>query len=355
MSITAPTTFTTNVLIADDIFTNSGVEVAPTNAFCGLELQSTLSALVVSRVTSTQRDAMTPTNGMVIYNTTTNVFQFRENAAWVNFATSGGGGAVTGPVSSTNTAIARWNGTGGNQLEDSVVLVSNSGVITGVGTIEIAPGLAALPSYVFAADLTSGMWQSAADNLDFAANGLEVLNLTATAVAVNHLNINASATGAPVTINALGTDTNISLKLTPKGTGSVVVPVGAITTPSIAFATDLTTGLYLSAAGVIGLSCSGSEVALISETGIELQGAAPTNAAVGVISIPTGTAPTGMTLDSIGLYAITATSGGSNTRTLGMYTDVTPVAAVALTAPGLSFPIVINGTTYYIACKATQN
>jgi hypothetical protein len=45
------------------------------------------------------------------------------------------GGNVTGPVSSTDTAIARWNGTGGNVIEDSVVLVDSSGNITGVASI----------------------------------------------------------------------------------------------------------------------------------------------------------------------------------------------------------------------------
>jgi hypothetical protein len=42
---------------------------------------------------------------------------------------SGAIGNVTGPGSSTNTAIARWNGTSGTQLQDSVVTVSNSGAM----------------------------------------------------------------------------------------------------------------------------------------------------------------------------------------------------------------------------------
>src|SRR6267142_198652 len=98
MSITAPTTFTTNVLIADNIFTTGGVEVAPTNVSCGIELQSSSTALIVSRMTTTQRNAMTAANGMLVYNTTANLFQFYENGGWVNFAAGGGGGAVAGPA-----------------------------------------------------------------------------------------------------------------------------------------------------------------------------------------------------------------------------------------------------------------
>lgn len=48
-----------------------------------LDLQSTTGALIVSRMTTTQRDALTAVNGMIIYNSTTAAFNFRENGAWV--------------------------------------------------------------------------------------------------------------------------------------------------------------------------------------------------------------------------------------------------------------------------------
>ena len=43
---------------------------------------------------------------------------------------SGGSTVVSGPGSSTDNAIARWNGTGGNLIQNSVNILSDNGVLT---------------------------------------------------------------------------------------------------------------------------------------------------------------------------------------------------------------------------------
>jgi hypothetical protein len=48
-----------------------------------LDLTSTTGALIVPRMTTVQRDALTAVNGMIIYNSTTTAFNFYENGAWV--------------------------------------------------------------------------------------------------------------------------------------------------------------------------------------------------------------------------------------------------------------------------------
>ena len=48
-----------------------------------LRCDSTSGTLVVARVSTAQRDAMTAENGMIVYNTTTNQFNFYENGSWV--------------------------------------------------------------------------------------------------------------------------------------------------------------------------------------------------------------------------------------------------------------------------------
>lgn len=60
-----------------------GVDVVPAISAL-LDMISTTKALILPRMTTTQRDALTAVNGMLIYNTTTNVLEAYENGAWVN-------------------------------------------------------------------------------------------------------------------------------------------------------------------------------------------------------------------------------------------------------------------------------
>lgn len=48
---------------------------------------------------------------------------------------SAGSNEVSGPGSSTDKAVARWNGTGGNTLQNSVVIIGDTGAVTGVLTL----------------------------------------------------------------------------------------------------------------------------------------------------------------------------------------------------------------------------
>lgn len=49
-----------------------------------LELSSTTGALLLTRMTTTQRNALTAVNGMLLYNSTLNKFQGYENGAWTS-------------------------------------------------------------------------------------------------------------------------------------------------------------------------------------------------------------------------------------------------------------------------------
>ena len=80
----------TNLLAAETRFSMAtagvviGADATPA-ADTVLELRSTTGAFLLPRMTTVQRDAFTtPVNGMLIYNTTTNLTEAHENGVWVN-------------------------------------------------------------------------------------------------------------------------------------------------------------------------------------------------------------------------------------------------------------------------------
>lgn len=98
-------------------------------------------------------------------------------------------------------------------------------------------------------------------------NGNELLKLTATASAVNELTLANAATGGAPTLSATGGDTNIGIALTPKGTGGVVFPAGAVGTPAITTSGDLNTGVFFPAADTVAIATGGTERARIDASG----------------------------------------------------------------------------------------
>jgi hypothetical protein len=64
-------------------------------------------------------------------------------------------------------------------------------------------------------------------------NGNAWISQTATASAVNNLNVANSVSGSPIILSAVGTDTNIDIDITPKGTGKVVAPNGTISSAAL--------------------------------------------------------------------------------------------------------------------------
>jgi hypothetical protein len=98
-------------------------------------------------------------------------------------------------------------------------------------------------------------------------NGNELLKLTATASAVNELTLANAATGGAPVLSATGGDTNIGIALTPKGTGGVVFPAGAVGTPAITTSGDLNTGIFFPAADTIAFAEGGVEAMRIDSNG----------------------------------------------------------------------------------------
>lgn len=55
----------------------------------------------------------------------------------ISAVSSGGGGGLSGPVSSTDNAVSRFNGVGGDTLDDSGVLIDDSDNVSGVADLTV--------------------------------------------------------------------------------------------------------------------------------------------------------------------------------------------------------------------------
>lgn len=69
-----------------------GIGTASPNAFAALDITSTTRGFLPPRMTQTQRDVITATAGLVVYNTTSASLNLYNGSAWTNLV-SGGGGA----------------------------------------------------------------------------------------------------------------------------------------------------------------------------------------------------------------------------------------------------------------------
>lgn len=151
---------------------------------------------------------------------TGNINVIMPNSAQIYFLYNDTSGAFTLTVkTSAGSGIAIDQGT------HSIVYCDGTNIVNAFtssfgGGISISPGSASSPNLNFIGSLTTGIFSPATDQLAVTAGGYEVMNFTSGASSVNYLQAQASATGDSVVIAALGSDTNIGINYTAKGTGS---------------------------------------------------------------------------------------------------------------------------------------
>lgn len=117
----------------DSIMINDGSGATSINspnlavASAVFEIVDTTRGFLPPRMTTTQRDAIaSPATGLQIYNTTTDDQEFFNGVAWQSM----GGGDVSGPASSTDDAIATFNGIGGKNIQNTTVTLLNDKLST---------------------------------------------------------------------------------------------------------------------------------------------------------------------------------------------------------------------------------
>jgi hypothetical protein len=82
------------------------------------------------------------------------------------------------------------------------------------------------------------------------------------ASAATGLSITGNAAGSGVTLTALSSGTNENITITPKGTGSIKVPLGTVTAPSLLFDVGSAVGFWSDGSAIIYTNSTGSRVTM---------------------------------------------------------------------------------------------
>jgi hypothetical protein len=218
-----------------------------------------------------------------------------------------------------------------------------SGTIS--GAISLSDGTAASPGLYFTSDTNTGIYRPGTDVFGISAGGNDVARFVGNTSAVNYFSIGSSVTTNPLTIAAAGTDTDISIALSPKGAGTVnlggslanyVAVNGAATTaaPTIAaVGSDTNVGLSIKPQGTGTVNVGNNlanylTVAGAATTAAPVIGAAGSDTDVSIVLSPKGTGGVGIGTTTPG-YKLdvreTKTDTTAGTKALGYnYLTVNP-------------------------------
>ncbi len=189
-----------------------------------------------------------------------------NSLTFLQVAGSGVDGNVTGPVSSTDNAVVRFDGATGRIIQNSGVILSDTNSLTGLVDIGMSGDIidssgnklidlittASAVNSISIRNATTGNNASVGASgeanrginiLDSNAN--ELLILGSTASAVNEITItNAATTGAP-SIRSTGGDTNIGMSFIAKGNGVFTFDARTASTGAELRLLDTTGGEYI--------------------------------------------------------------------------------------------------------------
>lgn len=171
------------------------------------QANSTTQGILIPRMTTGQMNAIvTPPNGLFVYNTSFNKLYWYNGTIWTTFT------GLTLAVNGSNAGEVI------DLLDTSTITVTNTtGDITFdlVFPLEAPNGVVSAPSFSFSSSLTTGMYSSGVNTLDFSTNGINAIKIDST----QRVGIGKT----PLT----GFDINSTLGFTPLSTSPISVLDGA--------------------------------------------------------------------------------------------------------------------------------
>lgn len=279
-------------------------------------------------------------------------------------------GEVTTGMWSAGATTVNFSTTNGQQFSilDGGALTVNQVQVSGSPTgsavaVSAIGGDANVVLNVLSKGASSVQIGSAANGIGFVVNG-------PAPATVNYLRASGSISGAPIGLTAVGGDANVNMFLTAAGTGTinlgngngqalVVSPGGAAVANSIeidggpAGASAKIRGVGQANTG-IEISSSGTGSVYLSNNGNFGLGANFSVADTNTLLVTAGTAPIAGIAGAIKLYAA-APALPAGSQSIGIFAGTSPISAVAPTAPNRTLAVVVNGVTYYIACKTSND
>ena len=103
-------------------------------ASAAFQIESTTQGFLAPRMTTTQRDLITATEGLQIYNTTASEQQYWDGSAWSSL---GGGAGIGVPGTTIDNEIVRWDGVTGAAIQG---YTSGGPTISDTGTVTLDGG-----------------------------------------------------------------------------------------------------------------------------------------------------------------------------------------------------------------------
>lgn len=160
------------LILSIEVVAQVGIQTDTPDASSALDIVSTNKGVLIPRVTlssdlTSSSPVSSPATGLLVYNSGANQeegFYFWSGTQWLQLKPDEPSD-VEGPASSTDNAVARFDGTDGNKIQNSGVILDDSDNITGVNKITTAAFTMptnAGDDYIMVTDASgNGTWQEA--------------------------------------------------------------------------------------------------------------------------------------------------------------------------------------------------